>query len=115
MLIPFPRCPPASGRSNLEFARTLHEQLRQAGFRGTVDERSEKIGAKIRYARLDKVPYMLIVGPKEQQEGTVSLRSRAKEDEGTVEWPAFLQRLETEERTKGLCPDDKEEPATTSA
>lgn len=58
----------------LDYAKTLCEQLRKAGVRAHVDERSEKLGYKIREAQLQKVPYMVILGDKEVANKTISLR-----------------------------------------
>lgn len=60
----------------LDYADSVTEQLRAQDFRVTTDRRSERIGAKIRVARNDRVPYMIIIGPEEQATGTVALRGR---------------------------------------
>jgi len=67
-----------------------------------VDERSEKIGYKIREARLDKVPYMLVVGQKEAEEGVVSVRSRFLGDEGQKSLKEFTEQICEEIRTKKI-------------
>ena len=64
--------------------------MREAGIRCSVDGRSEKMGYKIREARLERVPYMLIVGAKEEEEGKVSVRSRYLGDEGMKELGEFI-------------------------
>ena len=64
------------------YARTVHERLRAARLRAELDDRNEKLGYRIRDAQLRKVPYMLVVGEREAQSGTVSLRHRAGEDLG---------------------------------
>lgn len=66
-----------------EYANKVNDRLRAAGVRTELDNRSEKIGYKIREARLERVPYILVVGEKEQEEGTISVRSRFVGDEGT--------------------------------
>ena len=66
----------------LDYAGKVNEQLKEAGIRSSVDARAEKIGYKIREARLAKVPYMVVVGAKEEEEGLVSVRSRFAGDEG---------------------------------
>ncbi len=61
-----------------------------------MDTRSEKIGYKIREAQTQKIPYMLVVGQKEEEEGTVSVRSRFAGDEGSVSLDAFMDRIQKE-------------------
>ena len=65
-----------------EFAREVRKQLDAAGIRATVDERSEKVNLKIRDAQLQKIPYMLVVGDREQQNGQVAVRNRKHGDQG---------------------------------
>ena len=65
-----------------DYAAKVEAQLKESGIRCSVDQRSEKMGYKIREARLARVPYMLIVGAKEEEEGKVSVRSRYLGDEG---------------------------------
>ena len=76
--------------------------MREAGLRVEVDSRAEKIGYKIREAQLEKVPYMLIVGEKEQEEKTVSVRSRKMGDLGAKELNGFIDELIKEDREKVL-------------
>ena len=64
-----------------EYAKSVKAQLDEAGIRAEIDLRSEKIGYKIREAQTQKIPYMLVVGQKEEADGTVSVRSRFKGDE----------------------------------
>ena len=66
----------------LEYARSVRQQLDAAGIRATVDERSEKVNLKIRDAQLQKIPYMLVVGDREQQNGQVAVRNRKHGDQG---------------------------------
>lgn len=73
-----------------EKARKIYQQLFNAGMRVEIDERSEKIGYKIREAQLQKIPYMLIIGDKEAESGTVSVRRRGEGDLGAVKTEAFL-------------------------
>ena len=73
-----------------EKAREIYQQLFNAGMRVEIDERSEKIGYKIREAQLQKIPYMLIIGDKEAENGTVSVRRRGEGDLGAVKTEAFL-------------------------
>src|SRR5439155_757255 len=66
------------------YGRTVWEKLRAARLRAELDDRNEKLGYRIREAQLRKVPYMLVVGERESQNGTVSLRHRSGEDFGAV-------------------------------
>ena len=72
------------------------------GILSTVDSRSEKIGYKIRQARLDKLPYMLVVGQKEEEDGTVSVRSRFAGDEGVKALDVFINDISKEIRTREI-------------
>jgi len=84
-----------------EYARQVEAQLRERGFRVSCDLRPEKIGAKIRDAQLEKVPYMLIVGERERQSGGVALRDRLEGDLGLLPLATVIDRLQLEvkERT----------------
>ena len=75
------------------YAKDIAEKLRQKGVRAQVDERNEKIGYKIREAQLDKVPYMLVVGGKEAEAGTLAVRSRKDGDLGSMSYPEFETKL----------------------
>jgi threonyl-tRNA synthetase len=77
----------------LDYGRGVHRRLAEAGVRAELDERPEKLGYKIREAQLQKVPYMLVVGAKEQEVGAVALRLRSGEDLGAVALDDFLARL----------------------
>lgn len=81
-------------------AFALKKQLEAAGLRVTVDDRSEKIGYKIREARLQRLPYWLIVGDKEVETGAVSVSHRGEGDIGAMEVNSFLARLQEEISTK---------------
>ncbi len=85
-----------------DYAEKVRRELADHGIDVTVDGRSEKIGFKIREARLKKIPYMLIVGQKEQEEQVVSLRSRYKGDEGQVSLADFINDITEEIRTKEI-------------
>ena len=74
----------------MEYAKSVRDKLDEAGIRVELDTRSEKIGYKIREAQTAKIPYMLIVGQKEEEEGTVSVRSRFAGDEGGRTLDAFI-------------------------
>ncbi len=87
-----------------DYADKIADHLREAGIKATADKRSEKIGYKIRQARLDRLPYMLIVGEKEEAEGTVSVRSRFAGDEGVKALDEFEAAILEEIRTKEIRP-----------
>lgn len=72
----------------------LPQKLDQAGMRVETDERNEKVGYKIRGAQLEKVPYMIVVGDKEAESGTVSVRDRSEGDLGSMDLEAFLALYE---------------------
>ena len=84
------------------YAKKVEEHLKENGILATVDNRSEKIGFKIREARLDKLPYMLVVGQKEEEEQTVSVRSRFAGDEGVKPLEEFMDQICKEIRTKEI-------------
>ncbi|MCM1535916.1 MAG: His/Gly/Thr/Pro-type tRNA ligase C-terminal domain-containing protein, partial [Clostridium sp.] len=90
-----------------DYAAKVEEKLKENGILATTDNRSEKIGFKIREARLDKLPYMLVVGQKEEEEGVVSVRSRFAGDEGQKSLDEFIEQICKEIRTKEIR---KEEP-----
>ena len=85
-----------------EYAQKVVSQLKDNGIQATVDERAEKIGYKIREARLEKLPYMLVVGQKEEEEGVVSVRSRFNGDEGQRPLKDFIDDICREIRTKEI-------------
>jgi threonyl-tRNA synthetase len=78
----------------LAYAGTVHARLREAGLRAELDTRDEKLGFKIREAQLQKVPYMLVVGAREEEQGTVAVRLRTEEDLGGMAPEALVARLE---------------------
>ncbi len=84
----------------VDYGRQVVGQLRAAGVRAELDSGDEKIGAKIRRARIQKIPYLLVVGAKEQQAGAVAVRTRQDEDLGAVPLAAFLEKLSAEIRTR---------------
>jgi len=79
----------------LEYGEQVRAELSAAGVRIEMDARNEKLGYKIREAQLQKVPYMLVVGAREQEERTISVRRRAGEDLGAMPVPAFQERVGT--------------------
>jgi threonyl-tRNA synthetase len=92
---------PVSGKFE-EYAQKLAKQLGNAGFRVHLDDRNEKLQAKIRDAQLQKIPYMLILGGKEAEAGTVSVRHRAKGDLGPHPLDQFVSDLRSEIESKAI-------------
>jgi threonyl-tRNA synthetase len=86
----------------LDYGRTLLASLKAAGVRAVLDEHNDKLGAKIRRAELDKVPCTLVLGQKEAEAQSVSVRSRARGDEGVQPFAQFFERLKTEIATRAL-------------
>ena len=85
----------------MDYAETVKKELRKYDIKVEIDARSEKIGYKIREARLEKLPYMLIVGEKEAEEGNVSVRMRGDDgDLGSMELSAFIEKITQEIRDK---------------
>jgi len=85
-----------------DYAEKVLAELKKNGIDATADHRSEKIGYKIREARLDKLPYMLVVGAKEEEAGKVSVRSRFAGDEGQKDLQVFIDDICKEIRTKEI-------------
>jgi len=85
-----------------DYANKVADELKANAISSTVDERSEKLGFKIRQTRLDRVPYMLVVGQKEEEEGVVSVRSRYLGDEGSKPLQIFIDEICKEIRTKEI-------------
>ena len=92
---------PVSDKS-LGYARQLESEMRAQGIRVETDSRNEKIGYKIREAQLEKLPYMLIVGDKEREEGTVSVRKRDEGDIGALTKKDFIARVLQENADKTI-------------
>ena len=84
----------------MDYAESVQKKLDEAGIRVELDTRSEKIGYKIREAQQAKIPYMLVVGQKEEEDGTVAVRSRAAGDEGTKSLDAFIADIQKEIEAK---------------
>ena len=80
----------------MDYAENVLAQLKDAGIRAELDSRAEKIGYKIREAQMQKVPYMLVVGAKEEESGLVSVRSRFEGDEGQKSTAEFIAALKEE-------------------
>ncbi len=92
-----------------EYAAKVKEELENNGILVTIDNRSEKIGYKIRETRLAKVPYMLVVGQKEEEEKLVSVRSRFAGDEGQMELSDFIDAICKEIKTKEIRKEEIQE------
>ncbi len=86
----------------LDFAESAATRLADAGVRVSVDRSSDKIGAKIRNARLDRVPYLLVIGQREADEGTVSVRHRDRDDLGSMPLESFVGSVTGEIRNRSL-------------
>lgn len=80
----------------LDYARKTQDALRAAGFRVSIDSSADKLGAKIREATLQKVPYQVVVGPRDEASGVISVRSRAEGDLGSMGAADFIARLSGE-------------------
>ncbi len=92
-----------------EYAEKVRKELAKNDVDVTVDNRSEKIGFKIREARLAKLPYMLVVGAQEEEDGTVSVRSRFAGDEGVKPLGDFIEQICKEIRTKEIRKEENQE------
>ena len=84
----------------MDYGGKVLAQLKEEGIRAEIDTRAEKIGYKIREARLQKIPYMLVVGAKEEEEAKVAVRSRFLGDEGAKELPEFIAAVKKEIRNR---------------
>lgn len=84
----------------IPFTQELKQQLRAAGVRVEIDERSEKIGKKIREAELSRTPYMLVIGEKEVNESVLSVRRQGKGDAGTISIDEFIKNISEEIRNR---------------
>jgi threonyl-tRNA synthetase len=86
----------------LDYGNELLALLRAAGIRASVDAHNDKLGAKIRRSEIEKVPYTLVLGAKEAEARSVSVRSRARGDEGVLPVDQFVQRITEEVRSRSL-------------
>ena len=93
----------------MEYGKKVLEELNEVGIRAEIDQRAEKIGYKIREAQMQKIPYMLVVGAKEEEAGVVSVRSRFAGDEGQKDLTAFMDALKEEIDTKTIREVEKED------
>ena len=85
---------------HLEYGKKVLAQLEEAGIRAELDDRAEKIGYKIREAQMNKIPYMLVVGAKEEEQNLVSVRSRFAGDEGQKDIASFIDAIKEEIQAK---------------
>ena len=85
---------------HLDYGKKVLAQLEEAGIRAELDERAEKIGYKIREAQMNKIPYMLVVGAKEEEQNLVSVRSRFAGDEGQKDIASFIDAIKEEIQAK---------------
>lgn len=85
-----------------DYAQEVYKELRKNGVDVTIDNSAERLGYKLRAAQLDKLPYMLVIGQKEQEEGAVSVRSRFAGDEGSMPLADFVDMICKEIRTKEI-------------
>lgn len=92
-----------------DYAKCVEAKLQENGILCTVDSRSEKIGYKIRETRLAKIPYMLVVGQQEEQDGTVAVRSRFAGDEGAKPLGEFLELICEEIRTRKIREEEPQD------
>ncbi len=92
-----------------DYAAKVEQELKDNGILATTDHRAEKIGYKIRETRLAKVPYMLVVGQKEEEEGLVSVRSRFAGDEGQKTLEEFMDQISKEIRTREIRKEEVQE------
>ena len=97
---------------NLDYASDITQQLRQNGFRAKLNDKADKIGAKIRQAELEKINVMLIVGEKEESNNTVSLRRRFEGDTGAYSLDTLINELNDEIKHRRLSHSEKAEAAT---
>ena len=86
----------------MDYGKKVLAELQEAGIRADMDTRAEKIGYKIREARLEKMPYMLVVGAKEEEEGLVSVRSRFLGDEGQKDPGGFITAIKEEIKSREI-------------
>lgn len=93
----------------MEYGKKVLEELNEVGIRAEIDQRAEKIGYKIREAQMQKIPYMLVVGAKEEESGVVSVRSRFAGDEGQKSLADFIAVVKEEIEKKEIREVEKAE------
>ena len=90
---------PISDR-HVAYARGVSDRMRDAGLRAEADDRTESVGRKIRDAELRRIPYMLVVGDREQESESLSLREHRQGDTGSVDTADFIERLRAEVKSR---------------
>lgn len=85
-----------------DYLKAVENKLEERGIRCEIDDRSEKVGFKIRSAQMEKIPYMLVAGDKDIENGTVSVRSRKDGEQGAMSVEEFAEMIEKEIKTKSL-------------
>lgn len=85
-----------------DYLKAVENKLEERGIRCEIDDRSEKIGFKIRSAQMEKIPYMLVAGDKDIENGTVSVRSRKEGEQGAMSVDEFADMIEKEIKSKAL-------------
>ena len=93
---------PITDRIN-DYAEQIANELKQAGFRVELNLKSDKIGAKIRDAQLQKIPFMLVLGDKEKEEGILAVREKAKGDLGAMTLAEFKEMAQRLKETRALA------------
>jgi len=91
-------------RDQEDYALQITRRLKEAGLRADNDIRGEKLGYKVREAQLQKIPYMLIVGAREKDSGTVAVRTRRGEDLGGMKVEDFIRKIKEEIESKATYP-----------
>ena len=92
-----------------DYAQEVFKELRKNGVDVTIDNSAERLGYKLRQAQLDRLPYMLVVGQKEEEDRTVSVRSRFAGDEGVKPLTEFIDQICEEIRTKAIRKEEKKD------
>ena len=92
---------PVSNDVHFDYAKGVQEKLQAAGFRVEMDYRDEKLGYKIREAQMKKIPYMLVLGDKELESGSVNVRRYGSKDSETVSFDEFLKAIQADVAHKG--------------
>ena len=87
-----------------DYGHKVLDALKEAGFRADLDDSSERVQAKIRNAQELKIPYMLVVGGKDAEAGTVSVRDRSQGDLGAVPLDRFIERAKEDVESRGRAP-----------
>jgi threonyl-tRNA synthetase len=93
---------PVSAEAHQQYASSVEVKLNQAGIRVKLDSRNEKLGYKIREAQMKKIPYILVVGDKEAENGTVNIRKYAEDKPRALSIEEFIESLSSEIKNKQL-------------